>query len=183
MHDLSQPSDWICRWSGLLPARAAVLDLACGRGRNLRWLHGQGHQVLGVDRDAEAIASLTHLGEMLVADIENEAWPLRDTSSSGFRQFDAIVVCNYLWRPLFPTLIASLKPGGLLIYETFAKGHEALGRPTRPEFVLNPMELLQLSEGMHVIAYEELGLDSPPRFVQRIVARRADQMACELHVA
>ena len=179
MHDSSTPSDWICRWSGLLPAQATVLDLACGRGRNLRWLHGLGHKVTGVDRDAEALVPLRQLGDMVVADIENGPWPLCDLASPGLQRFDAIVVCNYLWRPLFPTILDSLKPGGLLLYETFAKGHEALGRPTRPEFLLNPMELLQLTAGLRIHAYEELRLDEPPRFVQRIVARRPNSQSSQ----
>ena len=43
---------------------------------------------------------------------------------------------NYLWRPILPALCATVAPDGLLICETFARGHEALGRPTNPDFLL-----------------------------------------------
>lgn len=81
-----------------------------------------------------------------------------------------MLVTNYLWRPLLPTLLASLAPGGLLLYETFAQGNEAFGRPARPEFLLRPGELLQLCAGLRVLGYEEGFLPEPARCVQRIAA-------------
>ena len=103
---------------------------------------------------------------VIQADIENAAWPLVDET------FDAVLVTNYLWRPLFPQLLTSLKDGGILIYETFAVGNETVGKPSRPDFLLKSKELLSLCEGLHVIAYEEGFLDNPDRFVQRIVATK-----------
>jgi len=92
------------------------------------------------------------------------------------RQFDAVVVTNYLWRPLFPTLLASLAPGGVLIYETFAAGNETVGKPSRPDFLLQPGELLQLCKNLHVVAFENGFLSNPDRFVQRIVAMRTNRL-------
>jgi hypothetical protein len=86
------------------------------------------------------------------------------------RQFDAVVVTNYLWRPLWPTLRDSLAPGGVLIYETFAAGQETVGKPSRPDFLLQSGELLNLCAGLRVIAFEDGFIDNPPRFVQRIAA-------------
>jgi SAM-dependent methyltransferase len=142
-----------------------VLDVACGGGRHLRWLASQGFEVTGVDRDAAALASLQTLGRVIVADIESGPWPLAGET------FDAVVVTNYLWRPLWPALRASLAPGGVLIYETFAIGNEVFGRPSNPHFLLRPGELLEACRGMLVVAYEDGFLDAPPRRVQRIVAR------------
>lgn len=158
------PSPWVVRWAARWPAGSRVLDVACGSGRHLHWLAARGLAVTGVDRDAQAVAPLKALGRLVVADIENGPWPF-----AGER-FDAVVVTNYLWRPLMPTLVASLADGGALIYETFAQGHEAFGKPSNPAFLLRPGELLEHCAGLRVAAYEDGLLDSPPRRVQRIAA-------------
>jgi len=162
----SPPSPWVVRWASQLSAGGTVLDVACGSGRHVRWLAERGLQVTGVDRDAAALAGLTSLAEVLVADIEAGPWPLPG------RQFDAVVVTNYLWRPLLPTLVEAVAPGGLLIYETFGAGHARFGRPSRPDFLLQPGELLQATRGLRVLGYEDGYLEPPPRLVQRICARR-----------
>jgi len=161
------PSAWVQRWSHLLAPGASVLDLACGSGRHLAWFSGRGHTVCGVDIDTTSAAANAPQAELIQADIENGPWPLLQ------RQFGAVVVCNYLWRPLFPRLLESLADGGVLIYETFASGQELLGRPRRPEFLLQPGELLHVCKDLHVVAYECGLADGPPRAVQRIVAVRA----------
>jgi len=165
-----QPSLWVKRWSHLVPDGGRVLDVACGSGRHVRWFTHRGAQVTAVDRDAPAVVPLRALPgppvEVIVADIENGAWPLLD------RRFDAVVVTNYLWRPLFPTLLASVDEGGVLIYETFAVGNETVGRPSKPDFLLQRRELLAATTGLRLVAYEEGFLDTPERFVQRVVAVR-----------
>jgi SAM-dependent methyltransferase len=159
-----QPSAWVQRFAGLIKPGGTVLDVACGSGRHLRWLAGRGLQVTGVDRDAAALAPLSALGEVHVADIEGGPWPLAG------RRFDAVLVTNYLWRPLWPVLRASLADGGVFIHETFADGQQYIGKPSRPDFLLQPGELLQACAGLRVVAFED-GFDPhPPRFVQRIVA-------------
>ena len=159
-----EPSPWVRRWSHLLPSGASVLDVACGSGRHVTWLAGNGCRVTGVDRDASAVEPLRSVAEVLVADIESRPWPLAG------RRFDAVIVTNYLWRPLWPTLIASLADGGVLICETFAEGNQTVGKPSNPDFLLKPGELLQACQGLDVVAYENGFLDAPPRFVQRIAA-------------
>jgi SAM-dependent methyltransferase len=164
----SPPSPWVVRWAHLVRPGGTVLDVACGSGRHLRWLATRGFALTGVDRDAAAIEPLRALGEIVVADIENGPWPF------GGRRFDAVLVTNYLWRPLMPTLRDALADGGVLICETFARGHERYGRPSRPAFLLEPGELLHIAQGLHVVAYEDGLLDGPPRRVQRIVAVRPE---------
>ena len=166
MHTSQEPSGWVVRWAHLIARGSTVLDLACGWGRHVRYLAGLGHAVTGVDKDAQAMASLTASGEMIVADIENGPWPLTA------RQFDAIVVTHYLWRDLWPQILASLAPNGVLIYETFAVGNETVGKPSRPDFLLQHGELLQRSVDLRVVAYEDGFLPTPDRFVQRIAAIR-----------
>jgi SAM-dependent methyltransferase len=166
MHGTESPSDWIVRWSHLVAPDGPVLDLACGRGRHLRWFAGRGHAVTGVDRDADALAGLAGVGETLAADIEGGPWPLAG------RQFAAVVVTNYLWRPLFPRIVEAVAPGGVLLHETFAQGNETVGKPSRPDFLLAPGELLRAYAALRIVAYEDGFLDAPPRFVQRIAAVR-----------
>lgn len=168
MHGTEAPSPWVRRWAHLIPAGAPVLDVACGHGRHLRHLAGLGHAVTGIDRDPAAIEAVAALGQALLADIENGPWPLPG------RRFGGVVVTNYLWRSLLPTIVASVAPGGVLIYETFGIEHAQIGRPSRPDFLLQPGELLQACRDLRVVAYEDGFLASPQRFVQRIVALRED---------
>jgi SAM-dependent methyltransferase len=171
-HTQLAPSDWVRRWAPLIPDRAGgarVLDLACGHGRHSRWLARHGHIVTAVDRDANALTSLADLAPMvrsLQADIENAPWPLEG------RIFEAVVVAHYLWRPLWPQILASLAPGGLLIYETFAHGNASVGKPSRPDFLLQPGELLRVCQDLRVVAYEDGFLHAPDRYIQRIAAVR-----------
>lgn len=165
-HGEQPPSDWIRRWSHLVPPGGDVLDVACGLGRHMRWFYEQNHPVTGVDTAQKAINSIANWGEAITADLEADPWPLPG------RRFACVVVTNYLWRPLLPTLLDSVAPGGVLLYETFAQGNETVGRPARPEFLLRPGELLQACSGLRVVAYEDGFLDAPARFVQRIAAVR-----------
>ncbi len=162
------PSPWVRRFAALIAPQASVLDLACGGGRHLRWLAARGHRVTGVDRDAAALQTLQGLGELIQADIENGPWPLPG------RRFGAVVVTNYLWRPLLPTVLASVMDGGVLIYETFAAGNETVGRPACPDFLLQPGELLGWCNApdWRVVAYEDGFLTASERFVQRVAAVR-----------
>lgn len=159
-------SPWVRRWSHLVAPGAQVLDVACGRGRHIRWFAQRGCRVTGVDRDAAATEPLLALAEIIVADIEASPWPLPG------RRFDAVVVTNYLWRELLPTLIESLASGGVLIYETFALGQHSVGKPSNPAFLLRPGELLAAAQGLRVVAYECGFLTPPDRYVQRIAAVR-----------
>lgn len=165
MNALPAPSAWLQRFAPQPPGTA--LDVACGSGRNLTWLAKAGWQVTGVDRDTAATAPLRRLASIVDADIEHGPWPLPG------QQFDLVVVCNYLWRPLFDSVRAAVKPGGWLIWETFADGQQTLGRPSRPDFLLQRGELLRVCHGWQIVAYEDLfepGVN--PRFVQRVAAIR-----------
>ena len=168
------PSDWLLRWACLIRPGGTVLDVACGSGRHLRWLAAQGFRVTGVDRDAQALAPLASLAETVVADLEAGAWPWPG------RRFDAVVVTNYLWRPLQPALRASVADDGVYLHETFAEGQQAFGKPSRPEFLLQPGELIRLCAGLHPVAYQDGVLDDPPRRVQRIVARGSAAPAAKI---
>ncbi len=173
-------SAWVPRWSHLVRPGGSVLDVACGEGRHLAWFARLGCPVVGVDRSADALAAVDlprSCCETVQADIEQGPWPFDG------RAFDAVVVTNYLWRPLLPTLAGCLAPGAVLIYETFARGQETIGRPARPEFLLEPGELLRAFAGLRPIAFED-GFEpgrsdsEPGRFVQRLVAvRPADAQA------
>ncbi len=172
-HGFQAPSPWVERFAALVPAGAAVLDLACGHGRHGRLFAGRGHPVTAVDVDPAVLDGLAAEPriEAIVADLEAGAWPLGD------RRFAGIVVTNYLWRPILPRLAAALDPGGVLIYETFAMGNERYGRPRKPAHLLRPGELLQaFSAALSVVAYEHGIVEHPrPAVVQRLAAVRSDR--------
>lgn len=167
-HRIDSPSEWVRRFAPLIPKGGRVLDLACGSGRHARFLAALGHPVEAVDRDAESLQFLAGTAGVNAtrADLEGGPWPY-----SGVR-FAAIVVANYLHRPLFPRLLDALEEGGVLLYETFARGNEKFGRPSNPDFLLKPGELLDVVRGrLRVVAYEDLFVAEPkPAMVQRICA-------------
>jgi SAM-dependent methyltransferase len=165
-HASLAPSPWVQRWSHLVAPAASVLDVACGSGRHVRWFAQRGCRVTGVDRDASAMEGLQGIANIVLADIENGPWPLAG------RRFDAVVVTNYLRRDLLPALVASVDDGGVLIYETFAQGNQTVGKPSSPNFLLRPGELLSLTQGLRVVAFEDGFLSDPDRFAQRLVAVR-----------
>jgi len=162
------PSPWVARFAALVPAGGAVLDVAAGGGRHTRLFLGRGHPVVAVDRDTKGLAELEpSLGlEIVTADLEAASWPLPG------RKFAGVVVTNYLHRPLFPALLAAVVPGGAFVYETFAAGNERFGKPSNPDFLLRPGELLETVRGrLRVIAYEDVEVAEPrPAMVQRIAA-------------
>ncbi len=180
---MTLPSAWLQRFHHLLnTTHGQILDLACGVGRNSFYLHSLGLPLLALDKDAQSLAGLQAKGiETKVHDLEagniGYDWPFAGHS------FAAIIVCNYLHRPLFPHLLASLKPDGLLIYETFAAGNENFGKPSNPAFLLRPGELLAQMQSnptvtMSIIAYEDGYVGQPkPAMVQRICARKTEKIS------
>jgi SAM-dependent methyltransferase len=175
---LLNPSAWIVRWAHLLEPQSTVLDVACGSGRHLQWFADRGHRVTGVDRDIDQAYQRLPGAELVCTDIESDPWPLAVNGHA--RTFGAVIVTNYLWRPLMPAVLSSVAPGGVLLYETFASGNEKLGRPARADFLLQPGELLRTCVGLQVVAYENGFLENPPRFVQRIAAVRPQNEATPL---
>jgi SAM-dependent methyltransferase len=169
MHATDAVSIWVARWAPVVPP-GEVLDLACGSGRHARLLAGLGHPVIALDRDAQALAACAGQG---IATVQHEleapgaAWPFAPGRFAG------IVVTNYLHRPLFGQIAAALAPDGMLVYETFARGNEIFGKPSNPDFLLNPGELLEFASrgGLRVLAYEDGVIDRPkPARVQRLCA-------------
>ncbi len=167
-HGPEPASPWVRRFAGLVAPGGAVLDVACGTGRHARLFLDRGHPGVAVDRYNAGLVDLLGRAdfEFVDADLEDGSWPLAG------REFTAVVVINYLHRPLFPSLIDALADGGVLIYETFADGNERFGRPSNPDFLLRAGELLAAVEGrLQVVDYEHGEVATPrPSVVQRIVA-------------
>jgi SAM-dependent methyltransferase len=164
-------SAWVRQWAHLVAEGGPILDVAAGNGRHARFFASRGHPVLALDRDETALAGMADMPGISVrlADLENAPWPIAIDE-----KFAAVVVTNYLHRPLFPRLLEALAPGGVLLYETFGKGNESVGerKPSNPAFLLNPGELLDAVKGtLRVIAYQD-GFTNTPRAscVQRICA-------------
>jgi SAM-dependent methyltransferase len=167
-----EASPWVSRFAAAVPA-GEVLDLACGGGRHARLFASRGHPVLAVDRDPQALALAAGPG-ITTFEIDLEAEGARWPFEPG--RFAGIVVTNYLYRPLFADLVKSLAPDGVLIYETFALGNEAFGKPSNPAFLLRPGELLELAAqgGLRVLAFEDGIVARPkPARVQRLCATGA----------
>ncbi|HRE17393.1 MAG TPA: class I SAM-dependent methyltransferase [Rhodocyclaceae bacterium] len=165
------PSAWVQVYLDQIPRSGRVLDLACGQGRHARLLAERGLEVLAVDRDPEALAAMAGLPGITTCclDLEGLEWPLAGASFAG------IVVTNYLWRPHLDALPGCLQAGGVLIYETFMQGNARFGKPSNPDFLLQPGELQRLAarHGLEVLAFAEGEVDSPrPAVIQRVVARR-----------
>jgi SAM-dependent methyltransferase len=177
-HEQLAPAAWVCRFARLIKAGGAVLDLACGPGRHARYLAGLGFQVEAVDCNSAALATLDGVAGVSTrcSDLEASPWPY----VAG--QFDGIIVTNYLYRPRVADLLLALRPEGVLIYETFALGNEMLGRPSNPEFLLRPHELLLwVQDRLQVVAFEQGLVQSPrPAVIQRICAVRRAVEACRL---
>lgn len=163
------PSPWVERFAPLIAPEGRVLDVAAGAGRHTRLLRRLGYRVVAVDRDVGGLADLAGdpLCEIAARDLEDgAAWALGG-------DYDAIVVTNYLHRPLLPSLAEALAPGGLLLYETFALGNERFGKPSNPDFLLRPGELLAAFAALTPIAFEQGVADTPrPAVIQRLAATR-----------
>jgi SAM-dependent methyltransferase len=162
MHDGLMPSGWVRRWSELV-TRGPVLDVAAGAGRHSILFAERGLEVVAVDREPQAIPGV----RFVQADLEASAWPFAG------QRFAAIVVTNYLHRPLFPAIEAALEEEGIVIYETFMVGNEKFGRPSNPAFLLQPGELLQAFRGLAPVAFEQGYVERPkPAMIQRLCAKR-----------
>jgi SAM-dependent methyltransferase len=177
---LSLPSPWIVAHADLIPEGSQVLDLAAGKGRHSHYFLQRGAKVTAVDLDCTWLSKTlkSRALTLLEANLESAPWPFKAQS------FDAVIVTNYLWRPLFPSIQDVIVPGGILLYETFAVGNEAYGKPSDPDFLLNPGELRDtFKEAFTVLAFEEtLDLNatksttkksSNPAVRQRIAARKS----------
>ena len=157
-HDSESPSAWVVRWAPLVE-RGPVLDVACGLGRHARFFVELGLEVIAVDREPQTIPGV----RFVQADLEDGSpWPFAG------QRFGGIVVTNYLHRPLFPRLAESLDAGGVLIYETFMAGNERFGKPSNPDFLLRPGELLEAFASLEVLGFEQGMVERPkPAMVQR----------------
>lgn len=173
-HAANMPEPWVLRATHLVPQDSPVIDVACGNGRHGRWFLANDHDVTFVDITLDAVADITDLPRttFIAADLEQPDFqPARIFTP---RRFGGVVVVNYLWRPLLPALVDAVAPGGVLIYQTFAVGNERFGKPSNPDFLLHPGELLEAVRGSLDVLFYEFGeeLIEKPAVTQRIVARR-----------
>lgn len=166
---MSGASPWVKRFIGGVKPSGRVLDVACGTGRHMALARELGFAVTGVDRDTAA-ARAVFAGDDAIRLVERD---LEDGSAFPFPpgSFDGVIVTNYLWRPILEAIVGAVAPAGVLIYETFRLGNERYGKPSRPDFLLRPGELLAAVSGkLQVVAFEDVALGAPDRVVQRICA-------------
>ena len=162
-------SNWVRKYISLIPSKKLVLDLACGSGRNTRFLLDQGYTVVALDKDISQLADIS--GEL---NLRKYKFDLETSAKFPFnkQEFSGIIVTNYLHRPLFGDLINALSHGGVLIYQTFMSGHEAYGRPSNPNFLLKINELNDVfANKLDVVAFEQGYEENPkPAVIQKICA-------------
>jgi rhodanese-related sulfurtransferase len=170
---LRGPSSWLLENADLLPRGGRILDVACGRGRHALLLASAGFDVHAVDRDADAIAFVRDTAGRLrltlnaeVVDLETDPPP--DLGSAGY---DAVLVFNYLHRPLLPSLRAATRPGGRIFYETFTTQQAERGHPRNPAFLLKDNELEALLAPFTVVRSRAGDIDG--RWIASAVAERA----------
>lgn len=151
------PSSWIMANSDLLPWGGRALDVACGGGRHALTLAVAGFRVDAVDLEAERTGSLTETARRLSLPLQVRFIDLEATGPVDLGQdlYDLVIVTRFLHRPLFGSLRAALKPGGLLLYETFTVHQAALGHPTNPDFLLQEGELTRLVAPLQVVRQRE----------------------------
>jgi tellurite methyltransferase len=172
-HADPEPTDWLTSHAALLPARGDALDLACGGGRHAMWLARQGLRVTAVDRSEAAIAAVAAAAREQALSIDARVIDLEQPDASlGREAYDIIVGVHYLHRALFPAIEQALRPGGILMYETFTRAQARRGRPTNPAFLLEPGELRRLTSGLIVI--DEREGEFGDRDVAAIVCRKAN---------
>ena len=158
-----------------VPAGGAILDVACGSGRHLRAALERGYRLTGIDRDLSGLADLAAHDrvELIKSDLENGQRP-----AFAGKQYDGVIVTNYLWRPILPDILAAVAPAGLLIYETFAAGNEHYGRPSNPDFLLTPGELIKAVQPgpLTPVAFEHAKIlwGGHSRIIQRLCAAGPD---------
>ena len=168
---MKDPAAWLTANRQLLPATGDGLDLACGSGRHAVWLAEQGFQTMAIDRDAAAIEELQDEASRRGLSIRTRVVDLESSERVlEPRSFDLIVVVHYLHRPLFPSIVSALRPGGVLVYETFTRAQAARGKPTNPAFLLEPGELLTLVRPLEILANREGDFDG--RSIASVVATR-----------
>lgn len=171
-------SAWVERWLAPVQSNETLLDWACGSGRNSQLALTRGYRVTALDRNADSLARLSAAIERQQIDLEQAPWP-------PLKSFDVVLVCNYLYRQRLDLLAGLVKPGGLLLYETFAAGNERFGKPSNPEYLLKRGELIDLArrQQMNILAYEDIEVVTPkPACIQRIAARR-NYLATDLATA
>lgn len=153
-----------------------MLDVACGRGRQTLFLARAGFRVHAVDRDPDAVAAVRAAAREEGLAVSCEVLDLETTPPPdlGHGRYEAVVVFNYLHRPLFPALRRALAPGGRLVYETFTTAQAARGRPTNPAFLLRPGELRDLVAPLSVLRSREGEVEG--RFVASVVAANQSSM-------
>ncbi len=170
--EIGRPSRWLLENADLLGGGRA-LDIACGRGRHALLLAAAGWQVHAVDRDAAAVDKLRGVAQRLGLDAQLDL-DVRDLEAGevdlGEAAYDLVVVTRYLHRPLFPAFHRALRPGGILLYETFTTAHVKRGRPRNPAFLLEPGELPRLVAPLTVARADEGDRDG--QMVSAVVARK-----------
>jgi SAM-dependent methyltransferase len=153
---IAGPAQWLLENADLLPPSGRALDVACGRGRHALLLAAAGYEVTALDHDRTALERVQRQADRLELTVATSEMNLEgDAVDLGEARYDVVLVTRYLHRPLFPALVRSLAPGGVLVYETFLVQQAERGQPKNPAFLLNPGELARLMAPLDVVRSRE----------------------------
>jgi tellurite methyltransferase len=165
------PSLYLIENMDLLPKKGRALDIAMGEGRNALYLAGSGYEVDGIDRSPEAVRKALQLAREKGLTIKGSVGDLEKDYHITEDHYDLIICFNYLQRSLAPQIIAGLKKGGFLVYETYLIDQQIFSHPRNPDFLLGHNELLDLFRELRVLRYRE-GLIEPQKFAASLIAEK-----------
>ena len=175
-----EPTQWLVDHARILPSTGDALDVASGSGRNAFWLAARGLRTVAIDRDADAIAGIRETAERLRLPLRADIVDLEiGDATLPVAAYDLIVVVHYLHRLLFPALRAALRPGGIVVYETFTRGQAQRGKPTNPAFLLEPGELRELVAPLEVLVEREGDFEG--KMLASVIAVRPLEQARDQH--
>jgi SAM-dependent methyltransferase len=162
------PSRFLVENIDLLPPGTA-LDIAMGAGRNAVYLAQHGFQVTGVDNDPEALQQAEEKARTLGVSLNAVRGDLENGYVVPLESYDAVICFNYLYRPFFPSIKASLKPGGIIVYETYTVDQTKFGPPRNPDHLLRYNELLEVFREYRCLRYHE-GIYEDSKAIAGIIA-------------
>ena len=195
MTDPTPPSPFILeqidRWLAARPENVAkepveLVELACGKGRHITAVRKRGYEagfkITAVDANRQILEKLTadpkERKEITAVCLDLERKGLVLAEALDDRLFDLVLVTNYLHRPVLGQIFALVRPGGLLLYETFGKGNEIFGRPSNPDFLLREGELASVLPDRFTMRHHFFGQrkdiypDRPPAIICQFAAQR-----------
>ncbi|AMK76806.1 MULTISPECIES: class I SAM-dependent methyltransferase [Methylomonas] len=150
----ASPAEVLSKHRYLLPKQGKALDLACGLGGNAILLAESGLTVEAWDISSVGLGILQQQATEKSLSITTQQCHINAETLTK-QTYDVIVICRFLDRTLCNAIMAALKPGGLLFYQTFTRNKLDQQGPSNPDYLLASNELLRLFSPLNVVFYQE----------------------------